>query len=122
HIPLRLRLLLLAPAGTEPSVDTQHAPRLLDQAVPGLSTMAGPDQAQIRLWPAPPSQQGFPITFPPHVEPPEQEGPPAHRSLAAVYPDIENLRKAPELQGYMRWVRRQPPTRHKRNRPRKKKI
>jgi len=45
-----------------------------------------------------------------------------NETLAAVYPDIEKLRKAPELQGYMRWVRRQPPTRHKRNRPRKKKI
>jgi hypothetical protein len=45
-----------------------------------------------------------------------------NETLAAVYPDIEKLRKAPELQGYRRWVRRQPPTRHKRNRPRKKKI
>jgi 5-methylcytosine-specific restriction enzyme A len=42
--------------------------------------------------------------------------------LAGLYADIESLRKAPELQAFSRWVRKQPATRHKRNRPRRRKI
>jgi len=83
HIPVRLRLVVLAPAGTETSVDMKEVPRLLDQVVPGLSTIAGHDQAQIRLWPAQLSQQGFAITFQRRVERPEQEGQPSHWALVA---------------------------------------
>ena len=43
-------------------------------------------------------------------------------TLAAVYPTIEQLRKAPELAKFLRWVRKQPPTRRKRNHPRRRKI
>jgi hypothetical protein len=45
-----------------------------------------------------------------------------NETLAALYPSIEALRKAPELASYLRWVRKQPPSRHKRNRPRRRKI
>jgi hypothetical protein len=43
-------------------------------------------------------------------------------TLAAVYPTIEELRRAPELAGYIKWVRKQPPSRRKRNRPRRNKL
>ncbi|MFN4258236.1 MAG: HNH endonuclease [Gemmataceae bacterium] len=43
-------------------------------------------------------------------------------TLAALYPTIAQLRQAPELASYLRWVRKQPPTRKKRNRPRRKKL
>lgn len=43
-------------------------------------------------------------------------------TLAAVYPRIEDLRKAPELAPFLRWVRKQPPSRRKRNRSRRRKI
>src|SRR5690242_932008 len=43
-------------------------------------------------------------------------------TLAARYPGIEELRRAPELGPFLRWVRKQPPSRHKRNRPRRRKI
>jgi 5-methylcytosine-specific restriction enzyme A len=43
-------------------------------------------------------------------------------TLAALYPTIEQLRKAPELEKFLRWVRKQPPTRRKRNAPRRRKI
>jgi 5-methylcytosine-specific restriction endonuclease McrA len=43
-------------------------------------------------------------------------------TLAALYPTIEQLRKAPELEKFLRWVRKQPPTRRKRNHPRRRKI
>jgi 5-methylcytosine-specific restriction protein A len=43
-------------------------------------------------------------------------------TLAALYPTIEQLRKAPELVPFLRWVRKQPPTRRKRNVSRRRKI
>jgi hypothetical protein len=43
-------------------------------------------------------------------------------TLAALYPTIDRLRRAPELEKYIRWVRKQPPTRRKRNAPRRDKI
>jgi 5-methylcytosine-specific restriction protein A len=43
-------------------------------------------------------------------------------TLANVYPTIEQLRAAPELAGFLRWVRKQPPSRRTRNEPRRRKI
>jgi hypothetical protein len=43
-------------------------------------------------------------------------------TLARVYPTIEALRKAPELAAFLKWVRKQPPSRRKRNAPRKRKL
>jgi hypothetical protein len=43
-------------------------------------------------------------------------------TLAGVYPVIAQLRRAPELAKYLRWVRKRPPSRRKRNRPRRRKL
>ena len=43
-------------------------------------------------------------------------------TLASAYPTIDELRRAPELEKYIRWVRKQPPSRRKRNHGRRKKI
>jgi hypothetical protein len=43
-------------------------------------------------------------------------------TLAALYPTIDRLRRAPEMALFLRWVRKQPPTRRKRNRPRRHKL
>jgi hypothetical protein len=43
-------------------------------------------------------------------------------TLANLYPTIAQLRKAPELEGYLKWVRKQPPSRRKQNRSRKRKL
>ena len=43
-------------------------------------------------------------------------------TLAALYPTIDQLRKAPELEKFLRWVRKQAPTRRKRNYPRRRKL
>ena len=45
-----------------------------------------------------------------------------NRTLAALYPTIEQLRAAPELSAFLRWVRKQPPSRRTRNEPRRRKI
>jgi 5-methylcytosine-specific restriction endonuclease McrA len=43
-------------------------------------------------------------------------------TLEAVYPTLAQLRTAPELTGYIRWVRKQPPTRRTKNAPRRRKV
>jgi hypothetical protein len=43
-------------------------------------------------------------------------------TLAVLYPTLAKLREAPELEGFLRWVRKQPPSRRTRNAPRKRKL
>ncbi len=45
-----------------------------------------------------------------------------NRTLAAAYPTIDQLRQAPDLGPFLRWVRKQPPSRRKRNRSRRRKL
>jgi hypothetical protein len=45
-----------------------------------------------------------------------------NETLAALYPTLAKLREAPELDAYLRWVRKQPPSRRKRNRTRRRRI
>ena len=45
-----------------------------------------------------------------------------NETLAALYPTLGQLRKAPELADYVRWVRKQPPSRRTRNRPRGRRL
>src|SRR5262245_14614413 len=45
-----------------------------------------------------------------------------NRTLEALYPTIEELRQAPELSAFLRWVRKQPPTRKKHNKERRRKV
>ncbi len=43
-------------------------------------------------------------------------------TLAALYPTIDKLREAPELEAFLKWVRKQPSSRRKRNAPRRRKV
>ncbi len=43
-------------------------------------------------------------------------------TLAVMYPTLAKLREAPELEGFLRWVRKQAPSRRTRNAPRKRKL
>ena len=45
-----------------------------------------------------------------------------NETLAKVYPTIEQLRAAPELGPFLRWVRKQPPSRRTRNEPRRRRL
>ncbi len=45
-----------------------------------------------------------------------------NETLAALYPTVAQLRKAKELAPFLRWVRKQPPSRRTRNAPRRRKI
>ena len=46
----------------------------------------------------------------------------SNETLERLYPTIEMLRDAPELAKYLKWVAKQPPTRRKKNKPRRDKI
>jgi 5-methylcytosine-specific restriction protein A len=43
-------------------------------------------------------------------------------TLEAMYPTLAKLAEAPELQRYVRWVRKQPATRRTKNEPRRRKV
>jgi 5-methylcytosine-specific restriction endonuclease McrA len=45
-----------------------------------------------------------------------------NKTLATLYPTIDQLRVAPELAAFLKWVRKQPPTRKKRNVSRRRKL
>jgi hypothetical protein len=43
-------------------------------------------------------------------------------TLAAVYPTLPELRRAPELAGFLKWVRKLSPGRRKRNKERRRRV
>jgi hypothetical protein len=45
-----------------------------------------------------------------------------NRTLAALYPTIDQLCQAPEIQPFIRWVRKQPPSRRTRNKTRRRRL
>lgn len=45
-----------------------------------------------------------------------------NRTLEAKFATIDELRQAPELGPFLRWVRKQPPSRRSKNKPRRRKI
>jgi len=45
-----------------------------------------------------------------------------NRTLEALYPTIDQLRQAPELSAFLRWVRKQPASRRTRNEQRRRKL
>jgi hypothetical protein len=45
-----------------------------------------------------------------------------NETLSKLYPTIDQLRQAAELQKYIKWVRKQPPTRRTTNQPRRRKL
>jgi len=45
-----------------------------------------------------------------------------NRTLESLYPTLAELRRAPELEAFIKWVRKQPPTKRTRNAPRKRKV
>lgn len=45
-----------------------------------------------------------------------------NETLAVLYPTLIQLRQAPELQSFLRWVRKQAPTRRTKNKPRRRRV
>jgi hypothetical protein len=83
HLPVRLRLVVVAPLGTETRVDGNAIPQLLDRILPGLGALAVLEQARIRVWPAQLSHQGFTAAFHRRTRRPEPYDQPSHWVLAS---------------------------------------
>ena len=63
HLPVRLRLVIVAMPGKEKDVDATAVEKLLDRVVPGLGEMAARDRPRIRVWPQQLSHHGFIAAF-----------------------------------------------------------
>lgn len=73
-VPVRLRLVVVAPSGTESEVDTANVEALLDRVVPGLAQIVRQDKPRVRLWPTQFSYEGFAHQFHSSTVTPEPEG------------------------------------------------
>ena len=58
-VPVRLRLVVIAPAGKESTFDTEQIEKILDRILPGLGGIFQGDKPRIRVWPMQLSYQGF---------------------------------------------------------------
>jgi hypothetical protein len=63
HLPVRLRLVIVAVPGKEVDVDATAVEKLLERLLPGLGTMCARDRPRIRVWPQQLSQHGFVAAF-----------------------------------------------------------
>ncbi len=62
-VPVRLRLIVVAPAGTASEIDVDELPDLLDQIVLGLGEIYKNDKPRVQVWPTQISYQGFGTHF-----------------------------------------------------------
>jgi hypothetical protein len=62
-VPVRLRLVVVAPAGTASDIDVDELPEILDQIVLGLGDIYRYDKPRVRVWPTQISYQGFGTHF-----------------------------------------------------------
>jgi hypothetical protein len=87
-IPVRLRLVIVAPAGTARKIDPGMLAEILDRVVPGLADALKRDLPQTRIWPGQLSYDGFANTFHRSTEIPEGEKAPSRWALLAGRADM----------------------------------
>jgi hypothetical protein len=83
HLPVRVRLVVLAPVGKEGAVDATAVEQLLDRVIPGLGGVATTDRPRVRVWPAQMSHHGFSAAFHRHTPKAAQRGEPSRWVLVA---------------------------------------
>ena len=59
NVPVRLRLLVVAPAGKADEVDEDNLDKLLEKILPGLGLIFKADKPRVRVWPVQLSYEGF---------------------------------------------------------------
>jgi hypothetical protein len=77
-LDVRLRLVVVAPAGTEHTVTADQVPELLDDLLRGLAGFLNADKPRVRVWPPQLSVAGFAPSFFRLVESPDDEGVKSH--------------------------------------------
>jgi hypothetical protein len=82
-LPVRVRLVVVAPVGRQSVDGGGGVEPLLDRVVRGLGTAVRQDQARVRTWPLGLSNAGFTPTFFRRTLRPEPAGTPSHWILLA---------------------------------------
>jgi len=82
-VPVRLRLIVVAPAGHDYDINPDTVGKLLDRVVPGLSAIVADDQPRVRVWPTQLSHKGFAVTFHRSTPTGDPQGEPSHWVLVA---------------------------------------
>lgn len=82
-VPVRVRLVVVAPVGRDHYLDDNSVELLLDQVVHGLADVLSYDRPRIRVWPQQLSSQGFALKFNRLTRRPEPDGQPSHWILIA---------------------------------------
>jgi hypothetical protein len=73
-VPVRLRLVVVAPAGTASEVDPDELADILEKILPGLGDIYKHDKPRVKVWPKQVSYQGFATHFHRCMETGEEEG------------------------------------------------
>jgi hypothetical protein len=73
-VPARLRLVVIAPAGTASEVDVDELKELLEKILPGLGEIYKSDKPRVKVWPTQVSYQGFGAHFHKNMETGAEEG------------------------------------------------
>jgi hypothetical protein len=82
-VPVRLRLVVAAPAGIATRINPDAIIKLLDGVLPGMGDIAAHDKPRISIWPAQLSYEGFAHTFHRSTVPPESEDQPSRWVMLA---------------------------------------
>jgi len=82
-LPVRVRLVVVAPVGKEHPIRIDEVEDLLEETVRGLKGIVLEDRPRVRVWPPQLSKQGFAPTFHRETEKPEPEGRPSRWVLVA---------------------------------------
>ncbi len=82
-VPVRLRLIVLAPAGRAYDINPAAVPQILDRILPGLGQICVDDQPQMRIWPFQLSYEGFANQFHNHMSVREKDNEPSRWVLLA---------------------------------------
>lgn len=62
-VPVRMRLIVVAPAGTASEVDVDELAEVLEKILPGLGEIYKHDKPRVKVWPKQVSYQGFATHF-----------------------------------------------------------
>ncbi|HYT92215.1 MAG TPA: hypothetical protein VEL76_26100 [Gemmataceae bacterium] len=82
-VPVRLRLVVLAPAGITYEIRKEKINQILDRVVSGLGAVAERDEPRTRIWPKQLSYEGFAHTFHNNTPSPEGEDEPSRWVMVA---------------------------------------
>jgi hypothetical protein len=73
-VPVRLRLVVIAPAGKDDEVHADDVERMLESILPGLGDICKGDKPRIKVWPRQLSYEGFTKHFQRNMLTPESAG------------------------------------------------